>query len=132
MAALFTAYHLKVKAIAALTQSGSTALWMSRHNCGCPIFALTPEVSSQRRMALYRNVQPLYLEQGEDRDAVLRAAEELLVDARAGPARRPDRADDRRADGQVRRHQHDEDRPGRRPSVRRGRILRLGLVSVDA
>ncbi|HEX3137692.1 MAG TPA: pyruvate kinase, partial [Casimicrobiaceae bacterium] len=55
MAALFTAYHLKVKAIAALTQSGSTALWMSRHNCGCPIFALTPEVSSQRRMALYRN-----------------------------------------------------------------------------
>ena len=44
MAALFTAYHLKVKAIAALTQSGSTALWMSRHNCGCPIFALTPEV----------------------------------------------------------------------------------------
>jgi pyruvate kinase len=79
MAALFTAYHLKVKAIAALTQSGSTALWMSRHNCGCPIFALTPEVSSQRRMALYRNVQPLYLEQGDDRDAVLRAAEDLLV-----------------------------------------------------
>ncbi|MGH8850063.1 MAG: pyruvate kinase, partial [Casimicrobiaceae bacterium] len=34
MAALFAAYHLKVKAIAALTQSGSTALWMSRHNCG--------------------------------------------------------------------------------------------------
>jgi pyruvate kinase len=79
MAALFTAYHLKVKAIASLTQSGSTALWMSRHNCGCPIFALTPEVSSQRRMALYRNVQPLFLEQGEDRDAVLRAAEDLLV-----------------------------------------------------
>jgi pyruvate kinase len=79
MAALFTAYHLKVKAIAALTQSGSTALWMSRHNCGCPIFALTPEVSSQRRMALYRNVQPLYLEQSDDRDAVLRAAEDLLV-----------------------------------------------------
>jgi len=43
------------------------------------VFALTPEVSSQRRMALYRNVQPLYLEQGEDRDAVLRAAEDLLV-----------------------------------------------------
>ena len=44
MATLFTAYHLKVKAIASLTQSGSTALWMSRHNCGCPIYALTPEV----------------------------------------------------------------------------------------
>jgi pyruvate kinase len=79
MAALFTAHHLHVKAIAALTQSGSTALWMSRHNCGCPIFALTPEVSSQRKMALYRNVRPLYLEQSDDREAVLRAAEDLLL-----------------------------------------------------
>ena len=79
MAAIFTAYHLQVKAIAALTQSGSTALWMSRHNCGCPIFAVTPEVSSQRKMALYRNVRPLFLEQGNDRDAVLRAAEDLLL-----------------------------------------------------
>jgi pyruvate kinase len=79
MAALFTAFHLKVKAIAALTQSGSTALWMSRHNCGCPIYALTPEVASQRKMALYRNVRPLYFEHGADRDAVLRSAEDLLV-----------------------------------------------------
>jgi pyruvate kinase len=52
---------------------------MSRHNCGCPIFALTPEVSSQRKMALYRNVRPLYLEQSSDREAVLRAAEDLLL-----------------------------------------------------
>ena len=79
MATLFAAYHLKANAIASLTQSGSTALWMSRHNCGCPIFALTPEISSQRKMALYRNVQPLYLEQSQDREAVLRAAEDLLV-----------------------------------------------------
>ncbi len=79
MAALFTAYHLRVKAVAALTQSGSTALWMSRHDIGCPIYALTPEVSSQRKLALYRNVRPLYFEQDEDRDAVLRSAEDLLV-----------------------------------------------------
>ena len=80
MAALFTAYHLRVKAIAALTQSGSTALWMSRHNIGCPIYALTPEVASQRKMALYRNVRPLYFEQDDDRDAVLQSAEDLLLD----------------------------------------------------
>ena len=80
MAALFTAHHLRVKAIAALTQSGSTALWISRHNCGCPIFALTPEVAAQRKMALYRNVRPLYLEQSSDRDQVLRAAEDLLLE----------------------------------------------------
>ncbi|HYQ98746.1 MAG TPA: pyruvate kinase [Casimicrobiaceae bacterium] len=79
MAALFTAHHLRVKAVAALTQSGSTALWMSRHDIGCPIYALTPEVSSQRKMALYRNVRPLYFEQDDDRDAVLRSAEDLLV-----------------------------------------------------
>lgn len=80
MATLFTAFHLKAKAIASLTQSGSTALWMSRHNAGVPIYALTPEVASQRKMALYRNVQTLYLEQSEDRDAVLLAAEALLVE----------------------------------------------------
>ena len=79
MATLFTAFHLKVKAIASLTDSGSTALWMSRHNCGCPIYALTPKIESQRKMALYRNVRPLFLEQSADRDAVLRAAEDLLV-----------------------------------------------------
>ena len=80
MATLFTAFHLKAKVIASLTQSGSTALWMSRHNAGVPIYALTPEVASQRKMALYRNVQTLYLEQSEDRDAVLLAAEALLVE----------------------------------------------------
>jgi pyruvate kinase len=79
MATLFTAYHLKVKAIASLTDSGSTALWMSRHNCGCPIFALTPKVETQRRMALLRNVTSLFLEQSTDRDEVLRAAEDLLL-----------------------------------------------------
>jgi pyruvate kinase len=79
MASLFTAHHLKVKAIASLTQSGSTALWMSRHNVGCPIYALTPEPSALRKMSLYRNVRPLFLEQSGDRDAVLQSAEELLV-----------------------------------------------------
>jgi pyruvate kinase len=78
-ATLFTAFHLGAKAIASLTQSGSTALWMSRHNAACPIYALTPEIAAQRKMALYRNVRPLYLEQSDDRDAVLLAAEELLL-----------------------------------------------------
>jgi pyruvate kinase len=42
MGALFTAYHLGAKAIVALTDSGSTALWMSRHRMRIPIYALTP------------------------------------------------------------------------------------------
>ena len=79
MAALFTAFHLKAKAIAALTQSGSTALWMSRLHCGVPIYALTPEIGTLRKANLYNNVRPLYLEQNPDRDALLCAVEDLLL-----------------------------------------------------
>ena len=73
--ALFTAYHLGVKAIAALTDSGSTALWMSRHKIQVPIFAMTTKLASQRAMALYRNVYPLHLDTSNDRDTALEQAE---------------------------------------------------------
>jgi pyruvate kinase len=75
---LFTAHHLRVKAIVALTESGSTALWMSRHSIDTPIFALTPSRTTQRKASLYRNVQAYYLQQEGGSHAVLRAAEELL------------------------------------------------------
>ncbi|WP_018151985.1 pyruvate kinase [Leeia oryzae] len=81
MAALFTAHHLKVKAIAALTESGSTALWMSRLNAGVPIFALTPKESTRRRLALYRDVRTILMEtSGHDRDEVLATAEQKLLE----------------------------------------------------
>jgi pyruvate kinase len=80
MAALFAAHHLKVKAIAALTESGSTALWMSRHRIHVPIYALTTQAVSQRKMGLYRNVYPLLMPRMDDRDTALLAAEKLLVD----------------------------------------------------
>ena len=81
MAAIWTAHHLKVKAIAALTQSGSTALWMSRLNCGVPIYALTPDAESVGRMVLYRGVCPLLMQQQHtDRDRLLAEAEQLLID----------------------------------------------------
>jgi pyruvate kinase len=73
--ALFTAYHLGVKAIVALTDSGSTALWMSRHKIQVPIFALTTKLASRRTMALYRNVHPLHLDTSDDRDTALEQAE---------------------------------------------------------
>ena len=79
MASLFAANHLNARAIVALTQSGSTALWMSRQDATCPIYALTPETASLRKMALYRNVRPMLLEQHGERDQVLKSAEELLV-----------------------------------------------------
>ncbi len=80
MGALFTAYHLGCKAILALTESGSTALWMSRHRVQVPIYALTTQPISQRKMTLYRNVRPLLMPKFDDRDMALKAAEQLLVD----------------------------------------------------
>jgi len=80
MGALFTAYHLGCKAIIALTESGSTALWMSRHKIHVPIFGLTAQPISQRKMALYRNVHPLLIPSYSDRDEALRKAETLLVE----------------------------------------------------
>jgi pyruvate kinase len=76
--ALFTAYHLGAKAIVALTDSGSTPLWMSRHLVNIPIYALTPKVETQRKMALYRNVRPLFMAASGDRDTVLQQAEQHL------------------------------------------------------
>src|SRR6266478_1981495 len=80
MAALFTAYHLKVKAIAALTESGSTALWMSRINCGVPIYALTSQTATRYRCALFRDTYPLMVKYvGDDREELLEEAEKVLV-----------------------------------------------------
>jgi pyruvate kinase len=79
MGALFTARHLGCKAIIALTESGSTALWMSRHSIRVPIYGLTSQVNSERRMTLYRNVQPILMSKELDRDAALSQAEALLV-----------------------------------------------------
>ncbi len=79
MGALFTAHHLGCKAIIALTESGSTALWMSRHNIQVPIYGMTHKHQAERRMALYRNVQPILMPTHNDRDQALAEAEQLLV-----------------------------------------------------
>jgi len=81
-AALFTAVHMRIKAIVALTQSGSTALWMSRLDSGVPIYALTPEETSRRRMCLYREVHPVLMAyRSIDRENLLLEAEQKLLDA---------------------------------------------------
>ena len=78
MGALFTAHHLGAKAIVAMTDSGSTALWMSRHLIQVPIYALTSKVMTQRKMTLYRNVRPLFIDTSADRDTALNEAENYL------------------------------------------------------
>lgn len=59
MAVMYTANHLAVHAIIALTESGSTPLWMSRIRSDIPIFAFTRTEMTQRRVALYRGVYPV-------------------------------------------------------------------------
>lgn len=82
MAAIFAAYHLNVRAVAALTTSGSTALWMSRLNCGIPIFALTPELAARSKMTLFREVFPLLMkETHQDADVLRYEAEQRLLEA---------------------------------------------------
>jgi pyruvate kinase len=62
MATMYTANHLDVAAIASLTESGNTVLWMSRISSGIPIYALTRHRTTQRKVALYRGVYPVNVE----------------------------------------------------------------------
>ncbi len=59
MSAMYAANHLKVEAIGALTETGSTALWMSRISSGIPIFAVTVNEATLARVTLYRGVYPI-------------------------------------------------------------------------
>ncbi len=79
MSAAFTAKHLNIKAIAAMTQSGSTALWMSRISTHVPIYALTPEVETRRKVTLFRGVYPVNFQPStHERDQLLAEAEDEL------------------------------------------------------
>jgi pyruvate kinase len=79
MSAVFTSVHLNIKAIAALTESGNTCLWMSRLSTRVPIYALTPQVETRRKVTLFRGVYPINLKTAtKDRDVLLAEAEEEL------------------------------------------------------
>lgn len=75
MATMYTANHLDIKAIIALTESGTTPLWMSRVKSSIPIFGLSRHITTQRRMALYRDVYPIPFDATHlDRRAINQAA----------------------------------------------------------
>ena len=76
--AIFTAQKIGAKAIITLTQSGTTAFQVSRYGINIPIYALTNSVCVQRRMTIYRAVQPFMLDTGKDHDTAIREAEEHL------------------------------------------------------
>ena len=79
-AAIYTAKHLKVKAIAALTQSGNAAQWLSRADAEVPIYALSPDKYARRKLTLHRGVYPFPIEQAnKNKDEILREMEQVLL-----------------------------------------------------
>ena len=79
MAAIYTAEHLKVQAIAALTQSGTAAQWLSRADTLVPIYALSPLKEARRKLTLYRGVYPYPINhEGKQRDEILQEMEDTL------------------------------------------------------
>jgi len=79
-ATIYTARNLTVKAIAALTQSGASAQWLSRADTIVPIYALSPEKVARRKLTLNRGVYAYPIEQsGKDRDDILREMENTLL-----------------------------------------------------
>lgn len=80
MAAIYTAQHLKVDAIAALTQSGASVMWLSRSNTIVPIYALTPEKDTRRKLTLYRGVYPFpFNHESKDPAVILGDAQDDLL-----------------------------------------------------
>lgn len=80
MAALYTSQHLQVKAIATLTQSGTTAQWLSRPDNVVPVYALSPEESTRRKLTLCRGVYPYPIAHiGKSRDEILNKMQEVLL-----------------------------------------------------
>lgn len=62
MATMYTANHLDVQAVVALTESGNTPLWMSRIRTHLSIYGLSRDPKALGRMTLYRGVYPLYFD----------------------------------------------------------------------
>jgi pyruvate kinase len=88
MSTMFAANHMRgVKGIVTLTESGRTALMMSRLSSGLPIFALSRNEGTLNLSALYRGVFPVYFDSMGDtglstaQAAVATLREQGLLDA---------------------------------------------------
>ncbi|MGL9759714.1 MAG: pyruvate kinase [Symbiopectobacterium sp.] len=85
MSTMYAANHLKgITAIIAMTESGRTALMMSRISSGLPIFAMSRHEHTLNLAALYRGVTPVHFESYTDgvaaaNDAVIRLRDKGLL-----------------------------------------------------
>jgi pyruvate kinase len=85
MAVTYTANHMKVRAVVALTETGATPLWMSRIRSDIPVYAFTPHEATRRRVTLYRGVYPVIFDvraAGESTERLYRALFTRLLELR--------------------------------------------------
>ena len=87
-ATAFTAAGLPIKAVAALTQSGRTALLMSRMAIAVPIYAMSSVIETRRRVTLFRGVHPVRFKGARNPEKALHMAEDELI--RRGVVQRGD------------------------------------------
>ncbi|ABL01866.1 pyruvate kinase [Candidatus Ruthia magnifica str. Cm (Calyptogena magnifica)] len=66
MSAMYAANHMGTRVIVTLTESGKTAIWMSRISSGIPIVAMSDKVSTLQKATLYRGVHPCFLSTKKD------------------------------------------------------------------
>jgi pyruvate kinase len=78
-ATIFTSNSLNIKAVAALTQSGKTALLMSRMNTRVPVYALSSVIETRRRVTLFRGVYPIMFKGARNPERALHMAEDELL-----------------------------------------------------
>jgi len=79
MAVMYTANHMKVRAIVALTESGATPLWMSRIRGDIPVYAFTRHEATRRRVTLYRGVYPVTFDVTSFADSTARLYRALFM-----------------------------------------------------
>ncbi|NOY15933.1 MAG: pyruvate kinase [Gammaproteobacteria bacterium] len=72
-ACMYTANRLHVRAIIAMTESGSTALWMSRISSGLPIYAMSGQDKTLRQVSMYRGVEPIKFDTTSRSHAIVNA-----------------------------------------------------------
>ena len=82
MAVMYTANHMKVRAIVALTETGATPLWMSRIRSDIPVYAFTRHEATRRRVTIYRGVYPVIFDvtQNDSTEDLYRAIFARLLD----------------------------------------------------
>ena len=62
LSSMYAANHLGAKVVATLTQTGKTALWMSRISSNIAIFAMSDNYKTLKKVTIYRGVYPCFID----------------------------------------------------------------------